>query len=35
MPARDLVLVALADTLHHPGGVNKQAVTDLDINQGG
>jgi hypothetical protein len=35
MPAGDLVLAALADTLHHPGGVNKQAVADLDINQGG
>ncbi|KAH9549660.1 hypothetical protein CY35_10G031100 [Sphagnum magellanicum] len=35
MPSGDLVLAALADTLHHPGGVNKQAVADLDINQGG
>ncbi|CAK9256900.1 unnamed protein product [Sphagnum jensenii] len=33
MPAGDLVLAALADTLHHPGGVNEQAVADLDINQ--
>jgi len=35
MPAGDLVLAALADTLHHPGGVNEQAVADLDINQSG
>ncbi|CAK9859332.1 unnamed protein product [Sphagnum jensenii] len=35
MPAGDLVLAALADTLHHPGGVNEQAVADLDVNQSG
>jgi len=34
VPAGDLVLAALAETLRHPGGVNQQTVADLAGNQG-
>ncbi|CAK9865638.1 unnamed protein product [Sphagnum jensenii] len=34
VPAGDLVLAALAETLRHPGGINQQKVADLDGNQG-
>jgi hypothetical protein len=34
VPAGDLVLAALAETLRHPGRVNQQTVADLAGNQG-